>query len=305
MKCSSYCVSLALFSVALLLMTTPLLSQQEANVKNAAGSEGPFEPRRASNHDFNEMCAPQANAAVAAAMETTAACMSQAAVQNQAHLRSYTVTREYGLFGQKQEKTRSQVIATVTFRPPDSKNYRIQGTEGSIFGETMVRRVLERETALAKDGGASSISQDNYGFQFLRDEVANGRPCFVLQLFPKRKDSNLLRGTIWVDPDTYLIRRIEGEPQRSPSWWLRDVHIVFLYADVDGMWLPTSSQFTAKVRLFGLSTMLAHDLGYSISDPAGVGDDPASTALFIDAGTRYSTAHNWAAGLLALPPRTK
>jgi Outer membrane lipoprotein-sorting protein len=305
MKCSNYCVSLALFSVALPLMTTPLLSQQEANVQNAGGSEGPLEPGTTSNQDSNAMCAPQANAAATAAMETTVACMSQAAVQNHAHLRSYTVTREYELFGQKREKTRSQVIATVTFRPPDSKNYRIQGTEGSIFGETMVRRVLERETALAKDAGASSISQDNYDFQFLRDEVANGRPCFVLQLFPKRKDSNLLRGTIWVDADTYLIRRIEGEPQRSPSWWLRDVHIVFLYADVGGMWLPTSSEFTAKVRLFGLSTMLVHDLGYSISRPAGVEDDPASTASFIDADTRYSTAHNWGAGLLGLPPKMK
>jgi outer membrane lipoprotein-sorting protein len=305
MKCSSYCVSLALFSVALPLMTTPLLPQQEANVKNAGGSEGPLEPGKTSNPDSNAMCAPPANAAVAAAMEKTVACMSQAAVQNQTHLRSYTVTREYELFVQERDKSRSRVIATVTFRPPDSKDYRIQGTEGSVIGATMVRRVLQREATLAKDGGASSISQDNYDFQFLREEVANGQRCFVLQLFPKRKDNNLLRGTIWVDADTYLIRRTEGEPQKTPSWWLRDVHVVFLYADVGGMWLPTSSQFTAKVRLFGLSTMLVHDLGYSIPHPAGVGDGPPSTASFIDADTRYSTAHNWAAGLLDLPPRTK
>ena len=297
MKCRSYCAGLALFSVALPLMTTSLSGQQVANAKNSSGSEKPFESKNASNRNSNEMCGPPATAAATASMETTVACMAQAALQNQTHLRPYTVTREYELFGQKREKTRSRVIATVTFLPPDSKNYRIQETNGSVIGETMVRRVLERESALAKDGGASSISQDNYDFQLLREELANGRRCFVLQLFPKRKDNSLLRGTIWVDADTYLIRRTEGEPQKSPSWWLRDVHIAFLYADVGGMWLPTSSEFTAKVRLLGLSTMRTHDLEYSYSHPAWVGGDAAHTL--------YSAADNWGVGLLGQPPKTK
>jgi hypothetical protein len=55
----------------------------------------------------------------------TLACMSQAAVESQAHLRFYIVNREYELFGQKGGNTRSRVIATVTFRPPDSKDYRV------------------------------------------------------------------------------------------------------------------------------------------------------------------------------------
>ncbi len=279
MKCSSYCVNLALFSLALPLMTGSLSSQQRQSAESygtpeaASGSTG--EPKQNSN----EMCAPGANAApTAAATETAVGCMSQAAVQNQTHLRSYTVTREYelNLFGQKRDKTRSRVIADVTFRPPDSKNYRIEGTEGSVIGEKVVRLVLEREAALAKNGGASDISQNNYNFQFVREEAASGRRCYVLQLLPKRKDKNLLRGTIWVDADTYLIRRIEGEPQKSPSWWLRDLHIVFVYAQVGGMWLPTSSEFTAKVRLFGVSTMLAHDLGYSYSQLAEAGTTPAT-----------------------------
>jgi hypothetical protein len=297
MKCSSYCVGLVLFSAALPLMTTPSSPQQDANVKNSSGSEVPLWPITASNQKSNEVCAPWGNAAATPATETTVACMSQAAAQNQTHYRPYAVTREYELFDQTGHKTRSRVIATINFHPPDSKTYSIQETDGSGIGETIVRRVLEREASLAKDGGASSISQDNYDFKFLRDVVSNGRRCFVLRLFPKRPDNNLLRGSIWVDGDTYLILRTEGEPQKSPSWWLRDVHIVFLYADRGGMWLPTSSEFTAKVRLFGLSTMLAHDLGYSYSQPVGGPGDPA--------GTRVPTAHNWEAALSGLLPKNK
>ena len=66
--------------------------------------------------------------------------------------------------------------------------------------------------------------------------------------------------------------------------------IVFLYAYFGGMWLPTSSEFTVKVRLLGLSTMLTHDLGYRYSRLAGGGGDPADTG--------DSTAHNLRVGLL-------
>lgn len=277
MKCSSYCVNLALFSLALPLMTESLSSQQILKVENSSAPEAASESTGEPKQNSNEMCAPGTYAApTAAAMETTVACMSQAAVQNQTRLRSYTVTRAYELFGQKRDKTRTRVIADVTFRPPDSKNYRIQDTQGSVIGEKIVRLVLEREAALAKNGGASAISQNNYDFKFVREEVAGGRRCYVLQLLPKRKDKNLLRGTIWVDANTYLIRRTEGEPQKSPSWWLRGLHIVFVYAQVGEMWLPTSSEFTAKVRLFGVSTMLVYDLGYSYSQLAGAGTTPAT-----------------------------
>jgi len=277
MKCSSRCVKLALFSLALPLMTGSLSSGQKQSAESYGASDAASGPVGEPKPNRNEMCAPGVNAApTAGAMETTVACMSQAALQNQTHLRSYTVTREYELFGQKRDKTRSRVIADVTFRPPDSKGYRIQGTEGSVIGEKVVRLVLEREAALAKNGGASDISLNNYDFQFKREESASGRRCYVLQLLPKRADKNLLSGTIWVDAETYLIRRIEGEPQKSPSWWLRELHIVFAYGQVGEMWLPTSSEFTAKVRLFGLSTMLAHDLGYSYSELAAAGTIPAA-----------------------------
>jgi hypothetical protein len=171
------------------------------------------------------------------------------------------------------------VVADVSFQPPDLKNYRIAETEGSGIGERIVRLVLEREAALAKDSGSSDLSQENYDFLFLREEVANGQRCYVLQLLPKRpKDRNLLHGTIWVDARTYLICRTEGEPEKTPSWWVRNLHIMFVYGEVDGMWLPISSEFTAKVRVFGLSTMLAHDLKYSYS-PFTEGGSDASEKL--------------------------
>jgi Outer membrane lipoprotein-sorting protein len=271
-------LSLALLFFALPLITGSLSSEQEQNGEIHRVSELACESASEPTPNSQEKSFSTANRPlVLPTLGTIVACMSQAAIRNQTHLRPYTVTREYQLFGQRPDKTRSQVIADVTFHAPGLKSYRIAEAEGSRIGERIVRLVLEREASLAKDSGSSDISPDNYNFRFLREEAANGRRCHVLQLLPTRpKDKNLLRGTIWVDAHTYLICRTEGEPEKSPSWWVRNLRIVFVYADVAGMWLPTSSEFTAKVRVFGLSTMLVHDLKYNYSPFAGARENDPS-----------------------------
>jgi hypothetical protein len=159
------------------------------------------------------------------------------------------------------------VIADVTFVPPGSKKYVIQRTQGTGLGEKIVRRMLEGEAQIAKEYSLTDISVANYDFRFTRVESLGGQLCYKLELLPLRKEQYLLRGNIWVDANTYLLRRSEGEPaNKSPSWWLRNVRIRLVYDDVDGMWLQTASEATADVRLFGQYTMVTHDLAYKIDD---------------------------------------
>ena len=67
-----------------------------------------------------------------------------------------------------------------------------------------------------------------------------------------------------MDATTYLPHRMEGEPPKTPSWWLRDARITFIYGDVSGMWLQIGSESTANVRLLGQHTMVSRDVGYEI-----------------------------------------
>jgi hypothetical protein len=83
---------------------------------------------------------------------------------------------------------------------------------------------------------------------------------------PKRKGKTLLRGQIWVDANTYQLRRTEGEPGKAPSWWLRDSRIVLTYGSVGGMWLQTSSESMANVRFVGPHTMVVRDVEYKFSE---------------------------------------
>jgi outer membrane lipoprotein-sorting protein len=194
--------------------------------------------------------------------------MTQARIDNRAHLRSYTVTRNYRLFGQEKLVAKSEVIADVTFIPPDVKRYAIQHSNGTGIGEKIVRQMLEHETDVVKNSSSTDISPQNYDFRLAGEEDLAGRLCYVLELRPKRKDKNLLRGRIWVDTITYLLQRIEGQPAKVPSWWLRDIRIALVYGEVGGMWLQTSSESTANVRLFGPHTVVSRDLEYSFSELA-------------------------------------
>jgi hypothetical protein len=211
-------------------------------------------------------CALAQTASAIPPIEAIIAGMALARAENQARFRSYIVTRNYELFGKEREKAKSHVIADISFVPPATKKYTIQKANGTRFGMTIVRRMLMSEVEIARDYALTDFSPSNYDFRFIIEENAGGQRCYLLELLPKRKDKNLLQGKIWVDASTYLPQRIEGEPLKTPSWWLRRLHIELSYGEVGGMWLQTALEATAAVRILGPHTMVSRDVKYQLSD---------------------------------------
>ena len=178
--------------------------------------------------------------------------MEQAAQENRTHYRPYIVTREYRVYGSDEQQPKSQVTAEIIFVPPTRKDFRITDSNGSSRGETVVRHILEDEAKAAATGAApGAITTQNYDFDLRGEEVLNGRPCFVLGLRPKREDKALIVGKAWVDEATYLVRRVDGEMAKMPSWWLKAVHVTLDFTEVDGMWLQERTRAVADVRMVG------------------------------------------------------
>ena len=175
--------------------------------------------------------------------------------QDPAQSRPYELTREYKVFHGSDKKPTSEVMAQINFVPPDIKTYKITQVRGNSRGAKMVRELLDRETESAKKGQASGVNRTNYDFVFLRQENFGDVPEYVLGTLPKRKDRNLLRGQIWVDASTFRIRRIEGVPAKSPSFWLKNIHITLQFAQLGGMWVPVTFDAVATVRLLGQYTL--------------------------------------------------
>jgi len=180
---------------------------------------------------------------------------------NHAHMVPFTITREYQLFSGDDQEPKGVVVAEVHFQPPTTKTWEIKKASGSARAEKVVRSVLEREVKYA-NAGKAAIAREHYDFRYLGTGETDHRPCYILQLLPKHDDDKLLRGRIWVDRDTFLIHRFEGEPAKSPSWWIKDLKLFTTYGDLGGIWLTTSSRGVADVRLVGSHTMTEHTLSY-------------------------------------------
>jgi len=178
--------------------------------------------------------------------------MEQAAQENRTHYRPYIVTREYRMYGSDEQQPKSSVTAEISFVPPTRKDYKITHTNGSSRGESIVRHILEDESKAAASGTApGAITRANYVFQLEGEETLNGRPCFVLTLVPKREEKSLLAGKAWIDKDTYLVCRVDGDMAKMPSWWLKSVHVTLDFDQVDGMWLQNRTRAVAEVRMVG------------------------------------------------------
>jgi hypothetical protein len=175
--------------------------------------------------------------------------------QNPAQSRPYHLTREYKVFRGHDRWPTSTVIAQIDFVPPDAKTYRIVQTSGNSWGAKIVRELLSSETSSARKEHSTEISRANYDFTFLRQQNFGDVPEYVFAIFPKRKDTYLLRGQIWVDAHSFRIRQIEGVPARSPSFWLKGLHITLQYGELGGMWVPVTFDAIAKVRILGEFTL--------------------------------------------------
>ena len=180
--------------------------------------------------------------------------------QDPAQLRAYEVTREYKVFRGDDKQPTSEIRVQIDFAPPDIKTYKITQAQGNSRGEEMVRELLDRESESAKKGPGSEISRANYDFVFLRSDTVGTVPEYVLRIVPKRKDKYLLRGQVWIDARTFRIRRIEGVPAKSPSIWIKGIHVTLQFAERSGVWIPTSLDAVATVRFLGLYTLTGIDI---------------------------------------------
>jgi len=177
---------------------------------------------------------------------------------------SYQIIREYRLSGAKDAKADSEVVAEVNFQPPASKGYVIQKSSGSNRGQQLVRRILDNEVAAtSKDKKANNaISNDNYAFSYVGEASLGGHSCYVLGLKPKRSEKDLIAGQIWVDKRSFRVRQVEGEVEKTPSWWLKRVRVKLGFAELEGLWVQTSMEAVADVRLVGEHTLTSRILDY-------------------------------------------
>jgi hypothetical protein len=170
-------------------------------------------------------------------------------------LQAYQSTRVYRLEYKGFPGGRTaEMVVNVKYRAPAAKEFEIVSVTGSkLLIDRVFKKLLqgEKEAFEVENQKRIAINQENYEFTLIGYEDEPRAPSYVLSVKPKTKNKFLFQGKIWVDAEQFAVVRIEGEPARNPSFWIKDTKIETLYVNVNDFWLPARNHSVTLVRMGG------------------------------------------------------
>jgi outer membrane lipoprotein-sorting protein len=202
---------------------------------------------------------PSANDVVAKMMQRDA--------QRQSELAGYTAIRRYVAVNKKR---RAEMQVRVDCASDGAKQFTILSEDGSgSIRKHVFHKLLSEETNASRRGTRNStrITPANYEFQMIGQETLDTGPAYVLTVSPKTENKYLIDGKVWVDANDYSIVRVEGQPARNPSIWVRSVHFVHTYQKVGQFWFASSTRSTSEIRIFGSSELAIESSDYTLNPP--------------------------------------
>jgi hypothetical protein len=185
--------------------------------------------------------------------------------ERQAALHGYEAIRRYVLENSNHHK-RAEMVVRMFCQADGSKQFDVVSESGwSAALKHVFPRLLEAESEAAHPDvrERSRIIPENYTFEIVGREDIRGRLAYVIAIEPKTPNKYLVRGRIFVDADEYAIVRVEGEPARKPSFWVKSVHFVHDYGKSGPFWFPVSDRSVTDVRIFGATEMTIEYFDYA------------------------------------------
>lgn len=148
------------------------------------------------------------------------------------------------------------MVVEAKFDAPTTKHFEVVSTTGSkMLADHVLRKLLEAEEEATADPGQTAPTTANYNFTLVDRQFVDGRLCYVLQVEPRTSSKLLYRGTIWVDAEDFAVTKIEAEPARNPSFWIRQTRIHHTNTKTGEFWLPERNESETDVRLGGRATL--------------------------------------------------
>ncbi|HTV09979.1 MAG TPA: hypothetical protein VMD97_13130 [Candidatus Aquilonibacter sp.] len=192
----------------------------------------------------------------------------------------YTSLREYHLqYIGFPHAAEAALVVDVTCESNTSIQFHVISESGSHFlANRILKRLLKAEQDADRERGDNGLTPANYNFTLERTETDKGRKLYVLQVDPWHAKALLYRGTIWVDAQDYAVVKIDAEPARSPSFWIRNTEIHHTYQKIGDFWLPQQDRSQTRVRLGGSALLTIKYQQYRLSSAALPSPDATNQA---------------------------
>jgi hypothetical protein len=160
----------------------------------------------------------------------------------------------------------AEMVVHVTFHAPNKEFTVVSQTGSKFIGDHIFKKLLEGEQEAANEENQrhSALNTENYDFTMAGYEDSPDGGRYVLDLLPKTKNKFLYRGKIWVDAKDFAVVRIEAEPAKNPSFWIKKTDVSHKYVKVDDFWLPAENHSESLIRLGGKATLSIEYRDYKI-----------------------------------------
>ena len=175
-----------------------------------------------------------------------------------AALAGYSGTRHYRFENKKSGKT-AEMTVRMSCGSDGVKSFEVVSESGSGFVRNhIIHKMIEAESESSQKGERkeSRIIPENYEFRLIGTEPWEGRPTYVLEINPKQPSKFSIRGRIWVDAEDFAIARVEGQPAKNPSFWIKSANVEQRYGRTGQFWLPSLNHSVAQARIFGATEVV-------------------------------------------------
>jgi hypothetical protein len=164
---------------------------------------------------------------------------------------------------------KAEMVVNVAYRSPATKEFTIVSATGSkLLIDRVLKKILqsEQEAFATENRTRTAINHENYLFTLEGVENLPSGPCYILDAKPKTKNKFLFQGRIWVDAQQFAVARIEVQPAKNPSFWIKDTRIQEENMRVGDFWLPAHNHSVTAVRLGGHADFTIEHQNYRIID---------------------------------------
>jgi hypothetical protein len=157
---------------------------------------------------------------------------------------------------------RAEIHVHAEYSRPDQKRFTVLAESGSKFlCEKVLRKLVESEQEATAQSNRmqTTLGPENYDSELVGEETVAtvGGPVrtWVLRVTPKVDNKFTYRGKVWVSEDDDAVVRIQGEPAKSPSWWINRASFDSTYLRRGDVWLSAKNVSSSHVRIGGEATL--------------------------------------------------
>jgi hypothetical protein len=160
---------------------------------------------------------------------------------------------------------KAEMVVDMVYDAPATKTFKIVSQSGPRWMiDRIFKGLLQAEQEALKNRERVALDRNNYSFSGMEFQDGGDGCCYVLAVQPKIPNKLLYRGRIWVNSKDFAVGRIEAEPSKNPSIWIKSTAVHHIYQKLGDFWFPLENESTSTMRVGGHAILSIKYRNYEI-----------------------------------------